>query len=355
MTSHSDVLVVGAGPAGLTTALQAQAHGATVRIIDRRTERVRPSRAMMLHARALEGLRPLGVTDELLNRSDTTPQARIHLGKRVVEARLGHADLPDTAFPHLTLVRQADVEDVLWRALQARYVRVDWGVEFRTVATQPGGEGPFCADLRLADGNLAERNLQQHECRFLAGCDGQSSIVRGLVGADWRGAPYRVEAVLADLELDGLDPGRLHVAVGSSGLVFLFALGEGATWRMLATRPAKPQSAGHFGQLGPAAGEEEVRQLVLASGLEAGVREVRWSAQVPLQHRLASRFCSGNLFLAGDAAHAHSPAGGQGMNNGILDALNLGWKLGFASAGGVHTELLDSYGSGAWRRSGCWP
>ncbi|MFX1819355.1 FAD-dependent monooxygenase [Pseudarthrobacter sp. CC4] len=354
MTVHSDVLVVGAGPAGLATALQAHAHGATVRIVDRRAERVRPSRAMMLHARALEGLRPLGVTDELLSRADTTPEARIHLGKRVVQARLGHADLPDTAFPHLTLVRQADVEDVLWRALKARDVPVDWGVEFRGLAAFPGRGGALRADLRLADGhfpganrtlgNPHEQGLEQHECRFLAGCDGQSSTVRGLVGAEWSGAPYRVEAVLADLELDGpLDPGLLHVAVGSAGLAFLFALGEGATWRLLATRTADPHAAGPFGQLGPAVPAGEVARLVQESGLEATVRDVRWSAQVRLQHRVASRFRSGNLFLAGDAAHAHSPAGGQGMNNGILDALNLGWKLGFASDGGTHPELLGSY------------
>ena len=364
MTADSDVLVVGAGPAGLTTALQAHAHGATVRIVDRRAERVRPSRAMMLHARALEGLRPLGVTDELLSRADTTPEARIHLGKRVVQARLGHADLPDTAFPHLTLVRQADVEDVLWRALKARDVPVDWGVEFRGLAAFAGREGTLRADLRLADGDVPRGNglpangpranlahagqpgglLEQHDCRFLAGCDGQSSTVRGLVGADWHGAPYRVEAVLADLELDGpLDPGLLHVAVGNGGLAFLFALGEGATWRLLATRPADPHAAGPFGQLGPEVAAGEVARLVQGSGLEATVRDVRWSAQVRLQHRLASRFRSGNLFLAGDAAHAHSPAGGQGMNNGILDALNLGWKLGFASGGGTHPELLGSY------------
>lgn len=347
-TADTDLLVVGAGPAGLTTALQAHAHGATVRVVDRREHRVRPSRAMMLHARALEGLRPLGVTDALLDRADTTPLARIHFGRRVVEARLGHADLPDTAFPHLTLVRQADVEDVLWQALQARGVPVDWGVEFCGLGPEGtldtgGGPGPGLVHAELRD---AGGGAGGHASRFLAGCDGQSSTVRGFTGAQWRGAPYRVEAVLADLELDGtLDPGLLHVAVGTGGLAFLFALGEGATWRMLATRPALPQSTADFGQLGPPVPPDEVARLLRESGLGAAVRDVRWSAQVPLQHRLASTFGNTPLFLAGDAAHAHSPAGGQGMNNGILDALNLGWKLGFAStAGRPLPELLATYG-----------
>ena len=343
-TTDSDVLVVGAGPAGLATALQAHAHGASVRVVDRRQHRIRPSRAMMMHARALEGLRPLGVTDELLNRADTTPEARIHVGRRVVEARLGRADLPDTAFPHLTLVRQADVEDVLWQALQARGVGVDWGVRFHGLhRDKPVASGPGLvhAELHRADGGR-----EQHRSRFLAGCDGQSSTVRGLIGARWRGGPYGVDAVMADLELDGpLDPGLLHVAVGSAGLVFLFALGEGAAWRMLATRPAVPPPGARFGQLGPAVPGEEVVGLVHNSGLGAVVRRVRWSAQVPLQHRIASTFGNDPVFLAGDAAHAHSPAGGQGMNNGILDALNLGWKLGFAStAGRPLPELLGSYG-----------
>lgn len=341
-TPGTDVLVVGAGPAGLTAALQAHAHGATVRVVDRRPHRVRPSRAMMLHARALEGLRPLGVTGELLRRADTAPEARIHLGRRVVEGRLGHAELPDTAFPHLTLVRQADVEDVLWQALQARGVTVDWGVEFSGLGrgSRDIGGGQVLADLRRAVGR------EQHVARFLAGCDGQSSTVRGVIGAKWRGGAYRVEAVLADVELDGvLDPGVLHVAVGRAGLAFLFALGEGATWRLLATRPADLQANAPFGQLGPPVPPEDVARLLRDSGLAAVVREVRWSAQIPLQHRLASTFGGDPIFLAGDAAHAHSPAGGQGMNNGILDSLNLGWKLGFAStAGRPLPELLGTYG-----------
>lgn len=339
MTADTDVLIVGAGPTGLTAALEAHAHGATVRIVDRRIDRVRRTRAMMLHARALECLRPLGVTADLLDRADTAPRALVHIGRRVVEAGLGHVDLPDTAYPHLTLVRQADVEEVLWKALRERGVVVEWGVEFLDLESDSAEESVVSAALRTVDGTA-----ELHRCRFVAGCDGQASTVRRVAGAEWRGAPYRVEALLADVEVGGdLDPGVLHVAVGGSGLAFLFALGEGATWRMLATRRADPESDAAFGQLGESVPPGELRHLIEGSHLGATIDEVHWSARVPLQRRVAKPFRRGALFLAGDAAHAHSPAGGQGMNNGILDAVNLGWKLGLASTGRVSEPLLESY------------
>jgi hypothetical protein len=131
--------------------------------------------------------------------------------------------------------------------------------------------------------------------------------------------------------------------VGDSGLAFLFALGEGATWRMLATRRADAEPDASFGQLGEGVPPEELRRLIAGSHLGATLDEVHWSARVPLQRRVAKPFRRGALFLAGDAAHAHSPAGGQGMNNGILDAVNLGWKLGLASTGSAPEPLLASY------------
>lgn len=334
-----DILVVGAGPTGLTAALQASAHGATVRIVDRRAHCGRPSRALLLHGRALECLRPLGVTDDLLARADTAPRARLHLGSHVLDVELGEVDLPDTAFPHLTVVSQATVEEVLASSLRARGVRVEWGVELLALRPSPGGQVGVRAELRSA-----ERGREEHACRFVVGCDGQSSTVRGVVGAAWRGRRYAVEAVLADVEVDeALDPRLVHVAVQEAGLAFLFPLGEGARWRMLTTRAATGGGDVSYGDLGPPVPREEVRDLLHGTGLGVTLGELSWSARVPLQHRVASRFRRGPVFLAGDAAHAHSPAGGQGMNNGILDAVNLGWKLAFASRGEVEEDLLDSY------------
>lgn len=120
MSRAIDLLVVGAGPSGLALALQAQAHGAHVRIVDRRTMVTRPSRALIVHPRTLEGLRPLGVTESLLAVSDTAPQADLHLGGQVVQVRLADLALTETAFPHLTLVRQQQVETVLIQALADR-------------------------------------------------------------------------------------------------------------------------------------------------------------------------------------------------------------------------------------------
>ena len=194
MSARPDVLVVGAGPTGLSLALQAHDHGATVRVVERRPDLFRPSRAMVMHPRTLEGLRPLGVTDGLLDRGDRAPTAELHLGRRRVPARLADVGLDDTAFPHLTLLRQMDVEEVLVDALERRGVAVERGTEL--VAAAAEGRGAHVV-LR-ADGRLAETT-----CRFVAGCDGPASTVRRAAGVDWRGGPYGEEVVLADAELDG--------------------------------------------------------------------------------------------------------------------------------------------------------
>ncbi|MTD54584.1 FAD-dependent monooxygenase [Amycolatopsis pithecellobii] len=333
VSAGPDVLVVGAGPTGLTTALQAHENGATVRIVERRPVAFRPSRAMIMHSRALESLRPLGVTAGLLDRGDRAPRAELHLGPRRVSARLADVGLRDTAFPHLTLLRQMDVEEVLTDALKARGVEVERGVEFVDLS-----QDAAAAHVVLRHGGQSE----QTTCRFVAACDGAGSTGRRIAGIGWQGAPYREQVILADAELDGeLTPGVMHVVAARQGLVFVFALGEGATWRILATRPRQHDvPSGQPGEEVPAA---DVQRILDDAQLPVLVRHLRWSSQVRLQHRLAQSFRDGRLFLAGDAAHTHSPAAAQGMNTGILDAVNLGWKLAFANDDGQHTALLDSY------------
>jgi 2-polyprenyl-6-methoxyphenol hydroxylase-like FAD-dependent oxidoreductase len=334
MSPAADILVVGAGPTGLALALQAHDHGAHVRVVERRWEAFRPSRALIMHPRTLELLRPLGVTEALLARADVAPEACLHLGSRTVRVRLDELALPDTAFPHLALLRQMDVEEVLTRALMDRGIVVERGTHLVDVYDEASRAWAL---LRSRDG------IETIDCDFVVGCDGPVSTVRAAAGVAWRGRRYDEEVVLADVELAAdLTAGVAHVAAGRRGLLFVFALGERATWRLLATRPADSDRL-TFGQPGPPVSPAELQALLDGAGLDARITDLAWSARYPLQRRLAGRFRRGRLFLAGDAAHTWSPATGQGMNTGIQDAANLGWKLAFAPGAADRAALLDSY------------
>ena len=183
VTRPAGILVAGAGPAGLALALQAHDHGADVRVVERRQLAFRPSRALILHSRTLEVLRPLGVTQALLARADIAPTADLHLGHRVVRVRLGDLALPDTAFPHLSLIRQMDVETVLAQALADRGDR--GGTRHRTGrgARWPG----------RACGRSCGRAGRRTEARFgfVVGCDGPASTVRSQAGIGWPGRTLR--------------------------------------------------------------------------------------------------------------------------------------------------------------------
>ena len=332
-----DVLVVGAGPAGLALALQARRHGARVRVVERRRTAFRPSRAMILHPSTLEGLRPLGVTDHLLARAATSPDVSVFLGSRELVLELDSVGLAGRRFPRPVLVRQSDVEAVLAVALADHGVDVERGVEFGDL-----DQGPRSVTARLRSG---DGRTEEVECRYLVGCDGVNSTVRRLSSIGCSGGAYRSEVVLADVELSGRGamPASARALVGAAGLVFLFPLGEQATWRLLATRPARPGGA-PVGAFGPPVATDELQQLLSDAAWALTITQAPWSTRIRLPHQLADRFRANRVFLAGDAAHAHSPAGGQGMNTGIQDALNLGWKLALAGeAGPAHDELLASY------------
>ena len=322
VTCAADILVVGAGPAGLALALHAHDHGAAVRVIDRRPEADRPSRALILHSRTLEVLRPLGVTQALLARADVAPTADLQLGARIIRVTLADLALPDTAFPHLSLIRQMDVERVLAEALADRGVQVERGTELTGVHDEPGG-----VEVILRSSAKAEEAW----FGFVAGCDGPASTVRAQAGIGWPGRTYPVEVVLADAELEiDLAGDAARVVAGPRGLVFAFRLGERATWRLLATRAAGAGQSSP-GQFGPPVPLAELQALIDEAGLDARIAELAWCSRVRLQRRVAEVFCRGRLYLAGDAAHAYSPATGQGMNAGLQDAANLGWKLAFAA------------------------
>ena len=330
--SGLDVLVVGAGPTGLTLAAQLQAMGATCRIVDRQPDRVHESRALAVQPRTLEVLRGLGITQELLKRGNDAVWVQLHAGTRVVRIRLFGLGLADTAYPFLLFVSQADTEQVLIDHLAARGVGVERRVE---LVGSHADQGAVTCTLRHGDG----RTEQVHS-RYLVGCDGAHSTVRRAAGIPFQGGAYPQTFALADLEVDsGLDGDTAYAWLGQVGILFLFPLGRPASWRLLGMHPTLQ---GREAPARPSLAELQA----LADHFTGGrlrLRDPVWLTYFRLAHRHASRYRAGRVFLAGDAAHLHSPAGAQGMNTGIQDAWNLGWKLALVSRGVAQEALLDSY------------
>jgi 2-polyprenyl-6-methoxyphenol hydroxylase-like FAD-dependent oxidoreductase len=330
-----DVLVVGAGPTGLTLAAQLHALGARIRIIDRNLDRAHESRALAVQPRTLEVLRGLGIAQALVERGNDAARLQIHAGERVVPVRLFDVGLEDTAFPFLLFVSQAETEAVLDDHLVARGLAVDRGTELITFEQ---GESTVSCTLRHEDGGTEELHA-----RYVVGCDGAHSSVRRDAGIAFEGAAYPQTFVLADLEVDGdLAKEAAHAFLGAQGVLFFFPLATPASWRMLGIRPTDANEQGSKAQTEPSL--VELQAIADAfTRRSVRLRDPVWKTYFRLHHRHAARYRAGRIFLAGDAAHVHSPAGGQGMNTGIQDAWNLGWKLALVAQGIADDALLDTY------------
>ncbi|MEU9207712.1 FAD-dependent monooxygenase [Streptomyces sp. NPDC048415] len=328
MTAPLDVLVVGAGPTGLALTAQLRSYGTTFRIVDRSLDRAHESRALAIQPRTLEALTDFGVTRELIARGNPAMQLRMHLPQRVVQMPLFDIGLTDTAYPFLLFLSQAETESVLAEHLEGQRVVIERGTELVRLERQ--GPSVIC---RLRHGDGTQESVA---ARYVVGCDGAHSTVRAQAGIGFEGRAYRQTFLLADLEVDGLERGAVHTYMTGSGMLFFFPLGSPATWRMLAMRPpGAPDAEVKLGFLQQITDKYASDRLVL--------RDPVWMTDFRLHNRGAALYRSGPCFLAGDAAHIHSPAGAQGMNTGIQDALNLGWKLALVCRDRAPEELLETY------------
>ena len=331
MVNAVDVLVVGAGPTGLTMAAQLAAFGVRVRVVDRAVDRVHESRALAIQPRTLEVLSSLGVTDELVAGGNRTVRLCLHVRGRERAVPLFDLGLQDTAYPYLLFLSQAETERILGEHLTAAGLGIDRGVELVGLDQTPDGA---VASLRHADGRE-----EPVSARYVVGCDGAHSTVRHLAGIGFEGGSYPQTFVLADLEADGVASGAANAFLSGQGMLVLFPLGRPASWRLLAMRPptdVPPADA-------PVSLDQVQALADTFTGATVRLRDPVWMTNFRLHHRAATRYRAGSVFLAGDAAHIHSPAGAQGMNTGIQDAVNLGWKLAQAVRGNPDPTLLDTY------------
>jgi 2-polyprenyl-6-methoxyphenol hydroxylase-like FAD-dependent oxidoreductase len=326
----TEVLIVGAGPTGLVLALWLTRQGVSVRIIDRTAEPGTTSRALAVQARTLELYRQLDLAAAVVERGHRVPAvnlwARGELAARIAFASIG-AQL--TPYPFLEMYPQDEHERLLIARLQQLGVSVERGSEL--MAFTDTGSG-VRAQLRAASGKE-----ESAEALFLAGCDGARSRVRESLGTGFPGGTYRQVFYVADIEGTGAPMnGELHVDLDEADFLGVFPLAGAGRARLIGT--VRDERAEHPDNLR----FEDVSQRAIQH-MRLEVSRVNWFSTYHVHHRVAAHFSRGRVFLLGDAAHIHSPVGGQGMNTGIGDAINLAWKLAAVLGGRADEALLATY------------
>src|SRR5258706_1382750 len=328
--TRSDVLIVGAGPTGLVLALWLTKLGVKVRIVDKTAEPGTTSRALAVQARTLELSRQLDLAKTVIARGHKVPAVNLW-AKGQSAARLSFENVGSglTPYPFLQIFPQDQHERLLIERLEALDVTVERRTEVMSFAKE---ENRVIARLRGPNGQEVDC-----ETNYIAGCDGARSIVRETIGTGFPGGTYRQIFYVADVEAAGpAVNGELHVDLDEADFLGVFPLaGEGKARLIGTVRDERADRADTltFKDVGDRA----------INHLKVQVNKINWCSTYHVHHRVTHHFRKGRAFLLGDAAHIHSPAGGQGMNTGIGDAINLAWKLAAVIAGRAPDKLLDSY------------
>jgi 2-polyprenyl-6-methoxyphenol hydroxylase-like FAD-dependent oxidoreductase len=325
-----DALVVGAGPVGLSMASELTRHGVSCRIIDRRHGPTDESRALGIQPRTLEVFENMGVVDPVLARGKKVHGLNAYAqNRRIVHIGLDLEGL-NTPYPFLLILPQGQTERILIDHLTGQGVQVER--RRRLVGFVQAGDR-VTATLANEDGSE-----QTVPSRWLIGCDGARSEVRHILNLSFEGAEYEETFLLADAHVDwNLPDDEIHFFLTPEGGIGAFPMNEAGQWRLVDTTGALDTDD-------PSSIVNRFQELLRTQGHPGlVVHDPTWVSSFRIHRRVVGAFRAGRCFVAGDAAHIHSPAGGQGMNTGIQDAYNLAWKLGLVASGASPDTLLDSY------------
>ena len=324
--SRVPVLIIGAGPTGLVLALRLAHHGVPFRIIDRNSGPGQASRAMVVQARTLEFYGQLGLAEEIIERGIRVESAHfMEHGRELAAISWQGAGSGLTPYPFVLSFPQDDHEQFLVEQLTALGVTIEWNTSLQSFEQ---GDDSVQA---LLDG---QGGVEVCEASYLCGCDGAHTVVRPKLGIDFPGGTYTQPFYVADVAVAASSANSFFMHLGESTLVMLPVRSSGMR-RVIGAVPAG---------LGKTSGLtfEDIRPVV-ESSLGISVTAVNWFSTYRVHHRVAAQFRVGRVFIAGDAGHLHSPAGGQGMNTGIGDAVNLSWKLANVIQGRADRAILDTY------------
>lgn len=327
--SNTDVLVVGAGPTGLTMACELLRHGVTPRIIDKSPAPSVHSKAFGIHARTLELFETMGIVETMLGRGNICNGFDMYnRGKPLAHVNF---DALESNYPYFLILAQSDTERILNDHLESYGIKVEREKELVGIEQADTG---IKARLKLKDGSE-----EIVDCSYLAGCDGAHSTTRHILNLEFKGAPYPFYWLLADIDLKW-DYSLHHISVFNhpTGVTAHFPLYEDRGRLMFEVPHATIEEDM------PSPTIEDVRRLMNERQINyKSVTNPNWLAYFKIHHRMVNQYGKGRVFLSGDAAHIHSPLGGQGMNTGIQDAYNLAWKIGLVLGSKSPDSLLASY------------
>src|SRR5271156_6041241 len=327
---NTDVLIVGAGPTGLVLALWLTHMGVSVRIVDQTAEPGTTSRALAVQARTLELYSQLGLADTVVARGRKVLGANFWVsGRKVARFPLGDVGNDLSPFPYAVIYPQDEHE----RLLVERLAEAGVSVERRTALMSFEDAGDrVIARLKPDDGSE-----ETCDASYIAGCDGARSTVRETLKIGFQGGAYQHLFYVADVEASGpVMDGEIHVGLDQTDFLAMFPLKADGHARLVGTVREEAEREDET------LSYDDVSRRVV-EWLRLKVERVNWFSTYRVHHRGADHFRKGRAFLLGDAAHIHSPVGGQGMNTGIGDAVNLAWKLAAVVHGRADASLLDSY------------
>jgi 2-polyprenyl-6-methoxyphenol hydroxylase-like FAD-dependent oxidoreductase len=330
MTTTRPVLIVGAGPTGMTAAIELNRFGIPVRLIDKLLDPLTTSRAIGVQARTLELFELRGLADAMLEAGKKRIGASFYRHGTLI-FRMEFSGIESRY--SLYVISQAETERILRERLIRQGVAIEQGVTFIAFA-QADRDGSLTATLRHSDGRLEE-----FEPSYLIDAEGAHSIIRSTLGIEFKGKSREQHYALGDLFIDGdLPETDVHLFSSEYGFLGLFPMGN-RRFRIMASNPLSQNSKDPGPRL------EELQKLYdMRSHVPAKLHDLGWTSWFRINSRMVNQLQANRIFLGGDTAHIHSPAGGQGMNTGIQDMINLGWKLALVIQGRASTTLLETYG-----------